>query len=84
MLRVLPGTSQATLSVAQQLATPEAGFGPFTDRVAIVGDLDASGRSALFVVGTLKGVAYAGPPGAIATVKQLTLADFGRTPLGGF
>lgn len=85
LVYVLPGTTSATLRVSQVLPTSDAGYGDFSGRLRIVGDVDTSRRSALTVVGTLKTVAFSGngSPGTLALTRTLSSPTYGELPLGG-
>lgn len=83
-VRILPGTTAATLTLAQTLAFPEAGYGSFVGRVRIVGDLDAGGSSSLVIVGVQKTLVYTGPLGGLVGTKQLFTPQFPDWPMIGF
>ncbi len=82
-VRVLAGAATSTLSLGQELSTPGAGYTSYSDRVAVVGDVDATARSVMWVLGAGKADQYAGPLGALAPQKQVTVTNFGRTILRG-
>ncbi|MBL9002610.1 MAG: VCBS repeat-containing protein [Myxococcales bacterium] len=85
LIRILPGGTGSTLSVAQTVSTRDTGFGNFTGRTRIVADSDASGRSSLMVVGSLKTSIYAGTRGSLSILRQISTSTYyGEVPLGGF